>query len=267
VGAIDGGIRVKKLLLGAAAFGALTLPAFAADLPPAPAPYYAAPIAIPIFTWTGCYIGGTGGGVWGNTNDRWGANPAGFPIVAGSLAVSSSFNTSGATGGVVGGCNYEVNPWFIFGVEADWEATSLSGNFNGTAATPLGGYPFTQTFSSHWLSTIRARAGYAAGPWLFYATGGAAFANLSRTDTLYLPLTGTTVAASQSTTASGWTVGAGVEWAFLPNWIARAEYLYVDLPALTYTAVNPAIPLSFITATHGDLHENIVRAGVSYKFF
>jgi outer membrane immunogenic protein len=261
---------VKKFLLGTVAFGVLslhmaTLPAFAADLPPGPAPYYAAPIAIPIFTWTGCYIGGTGGGVWGNTNDRWGANPAGFPGFAGSLAVSSSFHSSGATGGVEGGCNYQVNPWFVFGVEGDWEATSLSSTFGGTVVTPVGSAPFTQTFSSHWLSTVRARAGYSAGPWLFYATGGAAFANLSRSDTLTLP--SGTINASQSTTASGWTVGAGIEWAFLPNWTARAEYLYVDLPALTFTAVNPTTSLQFITATHGDLHENIVRAAISYKFF
>jgi outer membrane immunogenic protein len=237
----------------------------AADLPPAPAPYYAAPIAVPIFTWTGCYAGGTGGGVWGNTSDQWGANPAGFPGYAGSLAVSHSFNTSGGTGGVVGGCNYQVSPWFVFGVEADWEATSLSGSFGGTAVTSAGSFPFSQTYSSHWLSTVRARAGYSAGNWLFYATGGAAFANLSRSDTLTLATA--TINAAQSTTASGWTVGAGVEWALAPNWIVRAEYLYVDLPALTYTAVNPTTSLQFITATHGDLKENIVRAGVSYKFF
>jgi outer membrane immunogenic protein len=262
----DGGTRVKKFLLSTVVFGALTLPVMAADLPPAPAPYYAAPIAIPIFTWTGCYIGGTAGGIWGNTNDTWGANPAGFPIVASSLGVSSSFNSSGFTGGVEGGCNYQVSPWFVFGVEADWESTGLSGTSTGTVVNALGSYPFYQSFSSHWLSTLRARAGYSAGPWLFYATGGAAFANLSRSDSLTLP-TGTTVNASQSTTASGWTVGAGVEWALAPNWVVRAEYLYVDLPALTYTAVNNAIPLSFITATHGDLKENIARAGVSYKFF
>jgi outer membrane immunogenic protein len=266
----DGGTHVKKFLLSTVAFGVLTLPVMAADLPPAPAPYYAAPIAIPIFTWTGCYIGGTGGGVWGNTSDAWGANPnpGGFGASAGALAISHSFHTSGATGGVEGGCNYQVSPWFVFGVEGDWEATSLSGSFGGTAVTPAGSFPFTQTYSSHWLSTIRARAGYSAGNWLFYATGGAAFANLSRSDTLSVSVpVASTITASQSTIASGWTVGAGVEWALAPNWIVRAEYLYVDLPALTYTAVNPAVALQFITATHSDLHENIIRAGVSYKFF
>ncbi|MBV9970678.1 MAG: porin family protein [Xanthobacteraceae bacterium] len=256
---------MRKILLSTVTFGLLAVPAMAADLPPAPAPYYPAPVAIPVFTWTGCYIGGTGGWAWSNTNDRWGANPAGF-LFPGPLAVSSSFHSSGGTGGVEGGCNYQVNPWFVFGVEGDWEATGLSSSFGGTVITPAGSYPFTQSFSSHWLSTVRARAGYAAGPWLFYATGGAAFANLKRSDTLTLP-SGNTVNGLQSTTASGWTIGAGVEWALAFNWIVRAEYLYVDLPATTYTAVNNGVPLSFITATHSDLHENIIRAAVSYKFF
>jgi outer membrane immunogenic protein len=259
---------VRRFLLSTVIFGVVSLPAMAADLPPAPAPFYAVPVAIPIFTWTGCYIGGTVGGVWGKTNDAWGPNPGGFATVPGAvsaLSVTSSFNSSGVTGGVEGGCNYQVTPWFVFGVEGDWESTALSGSFTGTAVTPTVSYPLTQSFSSHWLSTARARAGYSAGPWLFYATGGAAFANVSRTDTLIFP--GATVNAAQSTTASGWTVGAGVEWAMAFNWVVRAEYLFVDLPSTTYTAVNPILPPSFVTATHGDLHENIVRVGVSYKFF
>jgi outer membrane immunogenic protein len=274
---------VKKFLLGTVAFGVLTLsvltlpvltlpvltsPAMAADLPPAPAPFYAAPIAVPIFTWTGCYVGGTVGGVWGNTNDTWGPNPtgfAGFPGAVSALSVSSSFHSSGVTGGVEGGCNYQVSPWFVFGVEADWQSTALSNTFSGVAVVPAASLPFTQTFSSHWLSTIRARAGYSAGPWLFYVTGGAAFANVSRSDTVTFP--GATINASESTTASGWTLGAGVEWAMAFNWIVRAEYLFVDLPSTTYTAVSPVVPLNFVTATHGDLHESVARVAVSYKFF
>jgi outer membrane immunogenic protein len=260
------GGRVKKFLLATVAFGVLTLPVMAADLPPAPMPYYAAPIAVPIFTWTGCYVGGTVGGVWGNTSDAWGPNPAGFAF-PGPLTFSTSFHSSGVTGGVEGGCNYQVSPWFVFGVEADWQSTSLSGSFTGAAVTPLASQPFTQTFSSHWLTTIRARAGYAAGPVLFYITGGAAFANIKTSDSIFFPTSGATLAASNGTTASGWTLGGGVEWALAPSWIVRAEYLYVDLPGTTTTSLTPAFPLAFITNTHTDLHENIARVAVSYKFF
>jgi outer membrane immunogenic protein len=262
-----GDILVKKFLLTTVAFGLLALPAMAADMNPMPAaPMYKAPIPVPVFTWTGCYIGGTVGGVWGKTTDTWGPNPGGFAF-PGPLTVSTSFNSSGATGGVEGGCNYQVSPWLVLGVEADWQATGLSGTFNGTAVTPIAQEPFTQTFSSHWLSTVRGRAGYAAGPWLFYATGGGAFANISRSDSVFFPTSGTSTAASQSTTATGWTAGAGVEWAFAPNWTVKAEYLYVDLPGTTFTSVNPSFPVSFITNTHGDLKENIVRVGANFKFW
>ena len=71
-----------------------------------------------------------------------------------------------------------------------------------------------------WLATVRGRAGYAWDRILFYGTGGAAFGNVQ------------TVAGAlpyDSVTQTGWTAGAGVEWAFLPNWTAKVEYLYVDL--------------------------------------
>jgi outer membrane immunogenic protein len=137
-------------------------------------------------------------------------------------------------------------------------------NFIGTTN------PWTENWSSRWLATIRGRAGYAAGPWLFYVTGGGAFANVSFSDVISFPGTGTSNAFSQSTTASGWTIGGGVEWAFLPNWTAKAEYLYVDVPGTSFTSANSnpvAFPTSTITHTHGDLTENIVRIGANYKFW
>ena len=61
---------MKKLLLTGVAFAALAAgPAFAADL--STPPLYKAPPPVPMFSWTGCYIGGTlgGGAAWTqNTN-------------------------------------------------------------------------------------------------------------------------------------------------------------------------------------------------------
>ena len=34
----------------------------------------------------------------------------------------------------------------------------------------------------------------------------------------------------QGITKFGWTAGAGVEVAFTPNWSAKVEYLFIDLP-------------------------------------
>jgi len=63
-----------------------------------------------------------------------------------------------------------------------------------------------------------------------------------------------------SSTQVGWTAGAGVEYAFTPNWTAKVEYLYVDLGNLSCN-------LNCASGTSVTLTENIVRAGINYKFW
>ena len=73
-----------------------------------------------------------------------------------------------------------------------------------------------------------------------------------------------------SGTQTGWTAGAGIEFAFAPNWTGRVEYLYVDLGNFTCpptscnggASVFPAIPVSDTVR----FNENIIRAGIDYKF-
>ena len=61
-----------------------------------------------------------------------------------------------------------------------------------------------------------------------------------------------------SNTQTGWTAGAGVEYAFLGNWTAKLEYLYVDLGSSDLGTAAVPNNVSF--------KENIVRAGLNYKF-
>jgi hypothetical protein len=140
--------------------------------------------------------------IWVKERKRWAANPASGP--AGAAAINSqtaSINNSGVIGGVEGGCNYQVSPRFVVGVEGDWQGTGLSGSTNGAVNFAGTSNPWTESWSNHWLATIRGRAGYAAGPWLFYVTGGGAFANVSFSDAISFPGSGTANAFSQSTTA------------------------------------------------------------------
>jgi len=93
---------------------------------------------------------------------------------------------------------------------------------------------------------------------LFFATAGGAFANVQTN------FNGTTTTHTQS----GWTGGAGVEWTFADNWTAKVEYLYVNLGNGTVNCATEAclavagapIPVSV------GLTENLVRAGVNFKF-
>jgi outer membrane immunogenic protein len=199
-------------------------PAFAADLPPpvappprAPATYV--PVAVPYYNWGGIYIGVNGGGEFGTFT------PPG--------AIGTSFNTTGFVVGPTVGFNFQAGS-FVFGVEGDWDYSTI----NGT--TPGGG----GTFKDNWLATVRGRAGYAWDRVLFFATAGGAFENAQ------IP--------GSSTTPIGWTAGAGIEYAFAQNWTAKAEYLFVDFPTVTLTAGGA----SFSSKET----ENIVRAGVNYKF-
>jgi outer membrane immunogenic protein len=239
--------------------------AFAADLPPplpprAPAVYV--PAVLPVYNWAGVYIGINGGWGWGNV--KYTANAVGgggatgctgpcFPGTTGSL-----HDNGGVVGGTLG-FNWQASA-FVFGVEGDWDYSGIN---TGTTASICTFSGQCQT-GNNWLATVRGRAGYAADRVLFYLTAGGAFANVQTN------FNGTTTTHTQS----GWTAGAGVEWAFADNWTAKVEYLYVNLgngsincttTACTTASGGAAPPGPAIPVSVG-LTENLVRAGVNFKF-
>ena len=104
-----------------------------------------------------------------------------------------------------------------------------------------------------WLGTVRGRMGFLATPaMLIYGTGGLAYGSVSSdfvmTQSHAVSNTFGSLAASLSDTRAGWTVGAGFEWLFAPNWTARVEYLYYDLGDVTYNAgvLNGAFSNGFV---------------------
>ncbi len=227
---------MKRILIAGALALAAGGQALAADLPqPGPPPtYFKAPP--PVFTWSGIYIGINGGYAFGDSN--WSSPPP----------PTGNFSTDGfLVGGTIGG-NYQWGQ-FVLGIEADgdWQ------NLNGTTYNTCGSYGCTT--QSDWLATVRGRVGYAWDRVLFYGTGGAAFGDLQAAAGV-LPF--------NSTTQIGWTAGGGVEFAFTPNWTAKVEYLYVDLGT-------QSCPVGSCSKsgnpTSVSLTENVVRAGINYKFW
>jgi outer membrane immunogenic protein len=210
--------------------------ALAADLPPpvaprAPATYV--PTTVPVYNWSGIYIGANGGYAFGTSS--WNNAAAGL--------TTGNFNTNGGlAGGTVGG-NVQWGA-AVLGIEGDWDWSNLNGTSN------IGGCgPGCQT-KANWLSTVRGRAGWAIDRVLLYGTGGAAFAPVQA---------GFNGGPFQSSTQVGWTAGAGLEFAFAPNWTAKAEYLYADLGNSTCTT-------NCFGNTSVKFTENIVRAGINFKF-
>ena len=140
---------------------------------------------------------------------------------------------SGFAGGVQAGYNWQTGPW-VFGIEGDIQATGADDTFA----------PWK--FSNPWFGTVRGRAGYAFNNILFFGTGGLAFGELR----------GETFGLAESHTTAGWTLGAGAEFGFAPNWSAKIEYLYVDLSNSNFT----------ITGASNGYRFGVVRAGVNYHF-
>jgi outer membrane immunogenic protein len=214
----------KLLFLSAAALAlAITESAVAADLPVKAS----APVAAR-FTWTGCYLGAHVGGAWQRKD-------ATDPVLLVQDGILGTGNTVGittaglnSTGAVYGGqigCDYQFAPSWVVGVEGAVSAGAL----RGSAVVPLPANPGDTalvTVRTDFIPSLTARLGYAVDHWLFYGKGGVAWTNDKYSVTGVF--TGIPFDAEGLGMRTGWTAGAGVEWAFTNDWSARLEYDYYD---------------------------------------
>jgi outer membrane immunogenic protein len=245
---------MKKLLLLATAFAALfAARAEATDLP-APAyraPLVAAPVVAPIgfFRWTGCYIGGNGGGLWAHRD--WSDPTFG-------LGTFGSQTASGGLGGFQGGCDYQVAHW-VLGVAGDYDWSSASTS-NLNSAFPL----ISDQANTKSLASLTFRTGYAWERFLGYVKGGGAWL---RSD-LSIQTAGTTL-TTVSDTRRGWTIGIGGEYAFLDWLSAFVEYDYYnfrnDNENFACTVVVPC--RTFINLpTSLNTNVNVIKVGLNVRF-
>ena len=268
--------RIVVALLGATALSVGV--ANAADLPMKAPPYFP-PMAAPS-NWTGWYIGANAGWVGSasdtinNTGTDTGAGGLGTGITSGAIPTSTNLGYDGFIGGGQIGYNWQINNW-VFGLEGDFDGASAKANSTIGPITIPGFVPQTTTYSREldWLATVRGRVGFTATPdLLLYATGGLAVGQTKIGNSFICPTcvpaasTEATTVNTTTDTSAGWTVGAGLEWMFAPNWSVKAEYLYVDLgnhdSTITYTyGANTSTLTSSVNET---MH--IARAGINYHF-
>jgi outer membrane immunogenic protein len=233
---------MKKFLLGTVALVALgaTVPALAADLG-ARAPYYskAPAYAAPIYNWTGFYIGGHVGGAFSSDNNFNG--------------LTTGNNGDGRfLGGLQAGADYQFAPNWVVGVEGQY---SWLANNNGGVIFP-GGLVYTNNQRA--LGSVTGRVGYTWGPGLLYVKGGYAYSDNNES----VALAGVPVAfAFDSNHSNGYTVGAGLEYMFAPNWSAKVEYQYYNFGSSRFIAPAGLVPFgSFTTDDH------VVKVGLNYRF-
>jgi len=255
---------------------------FAADLPSRKASPPAPAAAV---SWTGFYAGVNGGFAWDNSTatvlaagqglsqvgvEQWQA----YPFLAPGVA---SLNSSGFIGGGHIGWNYQLASLsrIVIGIETDG-ALLAAHNGTYTFVAPGGLNPSIAQIGRAfaWAGSARGRLGFLLTPTLMvYATGGAGFGQANVNEYAYGDAFAATYApGTQGRVYGGVAFGGGVEWAFLPDWSLRAEYLHFDLgthtasfPGFVYGSV-PAFPVPQQFLATAPLRQDAVKLGVSYHF-
>jgi outer membrane immunogenic protein len=233
---------VKKLLLVAL----LALPAeasMAADMA-VKAPYKA---PAPVASRTGCFLGAHVGGGWARKDYT-------DPLALPAETILGFHTADGFAGGGQIGCDFQSGAW-VFGIQgmaagSDLKATHLA----------LGDF---YTTSIPWFATVTARLGYAVQPsLLLYVRGGAAWVRDRETK---VDLVTGLLEGTAEVTRTGWTVGAGAEYLFAPNWSVFGEYGYMDFGTTRIGYVTPDVPPAFFPL---DIRQSVhsVRVGVNYRF-
>ncbi|SFZ80755.1 Opacity protein [Devosia enhydra] len=244
---------MKTILMATTALAMSASVAMAADFPiynpiaPAPAAY----------DWTGFYVGVNAGYGGGNFNYPVSIDlivPDGFedldideqeeflddlPLGIGegldpetleggdviSLATGSADLTAGGfVGGLQAGYNFMASESILLGIEADIQASSISGTVTASIDTPVSTDLLSAGTDLNWYGTLRARAGMTHDRFLGYVTGGVAYGQT----TSAISLLGTEIGSVEND-LWGWTVGAGFEYAVTDQISLKTEYGYVDL--------------------------------------
>ena len=209
--------------------------AFAADLP------LKAPASKAVYDWTGFYLGGHVG--YGGGSLGPGTNP--LP----EQGVFFPHSVTGLIGGYQAGYTRQFSNRVVLGVEADASFTSP------LDAPRLSPAPFNTTLD--YVGTARGRIGYAFGTWLPYVTGGFAWGHSH----ININDGGGTIVSSLGQTQTGWTAGAGIEFAMSGNWSARLEYDYIDLSRRMVDLSAFGLP-----GVNVDPDIHLVKLGLNHRF-
>jgi outer membrane immunogenic protein len=287
-------MRSLAIVLG---LTAITTSATAADLP-----VKAPPRLAPVFSWTGCYIGGYIGGAWnggdgaiftdqGQNGLGPAGSPAGFLSYSGGASAarlvsphswSADLDASFIGGGTLG-CNWQpVGSPFVFGIEGEAGFMRLTGQAfdpNTIAGTQTTLDVLGSAKVGDWYGMVTGRLGYAWDRTMIYIKGGAAFvptrsAVVDDCQNTSIGCGNWLVSTGGSHTVTTWTLGGGIEWAFAPSWSVKAEYMFIALgDDGGFQTCSPAITPSGGTVANGPFCFNhsfsgihTAKVGLNYRF-
>ncbi|MCW2274571.1 outer membrane immunogenic protein [Rhodoblastus acidophilus] len=157
----------------------------------------------------------------------------------GGLQIDAPPSLSVATNAVFGGAHLGYNVvsgHVVAGVEAEVNGSSASGRF------VYGALP--GSYAQNLFGSADARLGWVSGQAMVFALAGYAWSTLE----------GRYAGAGVSASRSGYDVGGGLEYALTEHFSWRVEYRYYDFGRQDFGPFAARIT------------DNVVRAGVSYRF-
>jgi opacity protein-like surface antigen len=210
-----------------------------------------APIVADTYNWTGFYLGGAAGVLWGD--EAWRpTNAAGVPT--GTVGVDPHF-MGYLLGGQLG-YNHQFGN-VVLGVEADYAGS----NGEGGKSCPNANF-FTCNAEIDDLASVMGKVGYAWGRTLFYAKLGWASAEMTGAVSQNTPNPNIGVPLATPVVVSkrldGVAYGAGIEFALTDRWSARADWTHFDFGKENFQVTN--VP-EFADVSAGG---NAVRLGVNW---
>jgi len=189
------------------------------------------PVPVPVYSWTGCYVGGNIGGGWDNiSTERTGQVGIAFPAQYFGSDSGSAF-----VGGAQVGCDYQVRSW-VLGIQGqgDW------GKINSShVIPPYPTYSYNTTMND--FATLTGRVGYTVvSQTLLYVKAGV----VCKSDHLDVTIPAIPfLSATADVNITGWTVGGGLEWMILPYLSFFVEYSFMDFgtQSVTFTTAPGAV--------------------------
>jgi opacity protein-like surface antigen len=247
--------------------------------------------------WSGVYVGANTG--WNSAQTQVhpstattnqltglsnGAATVNVPTTTFPTSQMDFSSSSWAAGGQVG--INKQHGHLVYGLEGDMDAVGGNASQFSNYALPATGLTtgsnvaIDRRTDPNWTASVRGRLGWASGPFLFYGTGGVAFADVRQTALYgYAPTAAGGVAAanpganlgpffnaaSTDNTMVGWTVGGGAEYAINHQISIGAEYRHSDYGSANFGSVNPG---AGATSENVPVHfaDDQVLAKVNFKF-
>jgi outer membrane immunogenic protein len=258
------------------------------------------PTPPPPFSWTGLYVGINGGFGWGGRSVNFGANDTNalfsscFAPGGSTCPPPANFDVAGGFGGFQAGYDWQFNSNAVVGIETDFDWSRIRGSGTSRFLSlpgifPPGNASFVADQDIKSFGTLRGRLGWLPmNNLLVYGTAGFAYGRVDQNVGLNLGGNATFNSRSYfcsfdgsvvtncfngdtSHTATGWTAGAGIEFAAWNNFSIKMEYLYIHLGndnvnVVAQATIGPNLIPSSFSAAYDRTIINVARVGINYKF-